>query len=253
MHDTTILDRMLPRLTAMPGLVAITLGGSRATGTERADSDWDMGLYYREGFDAEQLRRLGYPGHVAAPGEWGRIMNGGAWLTVEGTPVDLLLRDLSRVECWQRDAELGRFDVDNVEGHLAGLPTYVVVGELALGRVLFGRLPAASFPEALRRAAPSRWRWVAAFSLFYAAKHAARGDGAAALGMIARAAVQVAHARMAEQAQWVLNEKGLLSRAGLDLRTVFEAAEAPGRAVETARELLDLPAPADARFPVALR
>ena len=197
-----------------------------------------------------QLRRLGYPGHVAAPGQWGRIMNGGAWLTVDGAPVDLLLRELGQVHRWQRDAELGRFDIDNVEGHVAGLPTYVVVGELALGRVLFGELPSVRFPPALQQAAPSRWRWVAAFSLFYAAKHAGRNDAVATTGMIARAATQVAHARMAEQARWVLNEKGLLARAGLDLRAVLaEAVDAPVRAVETARRLLDLPGPADIRFP----
>ena len=250
---TTIVERMLPLLTALPGLVAVTLGGSRATGTERPDSDWDLGLYYRERFDVGQLRRLGYPGQFAAPGQWGRIMNGGAWLTVDGAPVDLLLRELGQIGGWQRDAELGRFDIDNVEGHVAGLPTYVVVGELALGRVLFGGLPSVRFPPALQQAAPARWRWVAAFSLFYAAKHAGRGDAVAAMGMIARAATQVAHARMCEQAQWVLNEKGLLARAGLDLHDVLdEVRDAPTRAVAHARELLGLPAPVDSRFPVAV-
>ena len=34
-------------LRDIPGVVAVALGGSRATGTEHDDSDWDFGLYYR--------------------------------------------------------------------------------------------------------------------------------------------------------------------------------------------------------------
>jgi hypothetical protein len=29
--------------------------------------------------------------------EWGRIVNGGAWLTIDGTKVDLIYRDLNEV------------------------------------------------------------------------------------------------------------------------------------------------------------
>lgn len=38
---------MAARLTAVPGIRAVALGGSRARGTHRPDSDWDLGLYYR--------------------------------------------------------------------------------------------------------------------------------------------------------------------------------------------------------------
>ena len=62
----------------VPGVEAVTLGGSRARGVERPDSDWDFGLYYREGIDTDAIRALGYAGHVAEPGAWGRIVNGGA-------------------------------------------------------------------------------------------------------------------------------------------------------------------------------
>src|SRR5690606_13788924 len=119
-----VLDVLVPKLVSLPGVVAVVLGGSRARGTERPDSDWDVGLYYRGGFDADLIAGLGFPGHVAQPGEWGRIVNGGAWLTVEGQPVDVLLRDLDVVERWWADAQDGRFEMDNVEGHIAGPPTY---------------------------------------------------------------------------------------------------------------------------------
>ena len=59
----------------------MALGGSRAAGTADAASDWDLGLYYRREIDLTVLARHG---EVHPPGSWGRLMNGGAWLTVEG-------------------------------------------------------------------------------------------------------------------------------------------------------------------------
>src|SRR5256885_9443470 len=40
----------------------------------------------------------------------------------------VLYRDLNVVEYWVQEAKLGRFEVDNVAGHIVGLPTYVLVG-----------------------------------------------------------------------------------------------------------------------------
>lgn len=42
----------------------------------------------------------GWPGRVGAPGEWGRIVNGGGWLRVNGTKVDLIYWDLGGVLGW---------------------------------------------------------------------------------------------------------------------------------------------------------
>jgi predicted nucleotidyltransferase len=211
----SVIDVLVPRLADLPGVVAVSLGGSRARGTHRPDSDWDIGLYYRGSFDARFLAELGFDGHVAQPGEWGRIVNGGAWLSVEGEPVDVLLRDLDVIDVWRADAEDGRFDIDNVEGHVAGLPTYTPVGEMGVNRVLVGQLPGVGYPPALREAAEARWRWNAGFSLMFAEQYAQRGDRVLASGMMARAAVQTAHAVKAGRGQWVLNEKRLVDDAGL--------------------------------------
>jgi predicted nucleotidyltransferase len=239
----TVLDALVPRLARLPGVVAVVLGGSRARGTHRPDSDWDVGLYYRGDFDARVLADLGLPGHVAQPGEWGRIVNGGAWLSVEGTPVDVLLRDLDVVEGWYADARAGRFDIDNVEGHIAGLPTYTPVGEMAVSRVLAGELPPVSYPDALRDTAGRRWRWNGAFSLLYAERYAARGDVTLAAGTLARATVQTAHGVLAERGEWVLNEKGLVDAAGLGAAhaIVGGCGDDPVRAVAALRDLLDPP------------
>jgi hypothetical protein len=221
--------------------VAVALGGSRALGAARPDSDWDIGLYYRGRFDLGPLQALGLRGHLAAPGEWGPIMNGGGWLTVEEQAVDVLLRDLDVVERWWHEAEEGRFEIHHVEGHLAGLPTYVLVGEVAANRLLSGRLPAVHFPAALRESAGRRWRWNAAFSLVHAAAHAERDDRTACAGMLARAALQAAHGLLASRGEWVLNEKGLLRRAGLEaVATAITGEATPRGAVAEVRRLLAL-------------
>jgi hypothetical protein len=171
----------------------------------RPDSYWDIGLYYRGSIDSDAIHELGYAGHVTEPGAWGRIVNGGAWL---------------QVEHWIGEADAGRFEIDRVGGHIAGLPTYVLAGELALGTVLRGSLPRPSFAAALRRAAPPRWEGDAAFSLLVAEQHGLRGDAAGCAELLARAVMAAAHARLAGHGTWALSEKGLVSRAGLD-----EAAE----------------------------
>ena len=86
------LDAFADRLAGIPGVVAVALGGSRARGAERPDSDWDLALYYRRTIDPDDVRALGYQGTVVAPGEWAYPMNGGAWLSVDGEKVDLLYR-----------------------------------------------------------------------------------------------------------------------------------------------------------------
>ncbi len=124
------MEHLAARLAQIPGVVAVTLGGSRARGEARPGSDWDFGLYYRDQLDPADVRALGWEGHVAQPGDWGRLVNGGAWLTVEGQRVDLLYRQVGFVTTWVEEAQAGRFEVDLVGGYLAGMATYVLAGEL---------------------------------------------------------------------------------------------------------------------------
>jgi hypothetical protein len=142
------------RLIEIPGVVAVTLGGSRAGGVIHPDSDWDFGLYYRDAIRADDVRALGFEGTVVEPGALGRLANGGAWLMVEDQRVDLLYRDLDVVQHWLEEAEAGRYDVDQVDGYLAGMATYVLAGELALAELLAGELPGRGFQTRFVRPPP---------------------------------------------------------------------------------------------------
>lgn len=209
------MEWLSDRLSRIPGVVAVVLGGSRAAGRARSDSDWDFGLYYRGALDTDAVRALGYPGTVVEPGDWGRLVNGGAWLTVDGVRVDLLYRNLDEVEHWWAEAREGRYVRDHVEGYVAGMTSYVLVGELAVNRVLVGELPRPEFPDALRASAPPNWRGSADFSLNVAQATAAAGDVTATIGLLAKASVAAAQAVLAERGEWALNEKGIVERAGL--------------------------------------
>jgi predicted nucleotidyltransferase len=206
-------------LAGVPGIVAVILGGSRATATHRPGSDWDLGVYYRSSqrpLDPHDVRRLGHPGYVSELGEWGPIVNGGGWLTIDGTPVDVLYRDLDTVEAWLGEAQEGRFEVLTQNGYIVGAPTYLPAGELATCRPITGALPRPGFPEPLAASAARRWGGRAAVSLTFARSHAGAGDAVCCAGMLVDAILCVAHARLAARHEWVLNEKRLVQRAGLD-------------------------------------
>lgn len=103
-------------------------------------------------------------------------------------------------------------------------------GGVALAKVLTGSLPRPTFPEALRRSAPPRWRWEAGFALDHAQAHARRGDHAACIGKCAYAVLAAAHATQAEVGAWVVNEKDLVERAGLQAceEVLRQVASRPG-------------------------
>lgn len=230
------------RLAQIPGVVAVSLGGSRAAGTHRDDSDWDFGLYYRYTIDADDVRALGWPGQVFAPGEWGRLVNGGAWLHVDGVSVDLIYRDLDEVLAWTAGAEHGRFEIQREVGYVAGIATYVLAGELAINETLVGELPRPSFPDRLRQTAPALWYRLAAGALATGEVHADRGDRVAALANLSQAVLATAQGRLAADGQWALNEKQIIARAGLTDVQMFLADVDVGATARDLREILDLPA-----------
>jgi hypothetical protein len=61
MDDGAFLAHVADQLGGLPTVRAVSLGGSRAEGTNRPDSDWDFSLYYRGHFDPQTLRDIGWP------------------------------------------------------------------------------------------------------------------------------------------------------------------------------------------------
>ncbi|MGW2442928.1 nucleotidyltransferase domain-containing protein [Streptomyces sp. NPDC001675] len=215
------------RLAGVGGVVGVCLGGSRARGTHRPDSDFDLGVYYRPPLDTAALRRLAFEltgerVEVTEPGGWGPWVDGGAWLTVDGCRVDWIYRDLDRVRRIWEECREGRFEVGVQAGHPLGVYSHAYAGELALGRVLVddsGRLRALQqetrrYPEPLREALIANARWEAPFILANARKGAMRGDTFHVAGCLFRAVGLLVHGLHAHAGCWVVNEKGAVQAAG---------------------------------------
>jgi hypothetical protein len=249
--DDAFCDYVVGRLAGLPGVRAVALGGSRAAGTNRPDSDWDFAVYYRGAFSADDLRAVGWPGRVFEIGGWGGgVFNGGAWLQVDGRKVDVHYRDLDDVDHRLHEAQAGRFGIERLPFHLAGIPTYIVLAEVAGNRLLAGELPTElsplQYPDALRAAASRVWWETAEATLDYGRDaYAQRGRLTETAGTIAVAASQAAHAVLAAGGQWVTNEKTLLDRAGLRgvdeiLAGLTPEAGTLSSAVDRALELLEV-------------
>ena len=129
--------------------------------------------------------------------------------------MDLIYRDLDEVLRWTAAAEDGQFEIQREVGYVAGIATYVPVGELALGRVLAGELPRPRFPPRLRQTAPRAWFRLAAGALHFAEVHAGRQDRVACLANLCQAVLATAQGHLAAAGEWVLNEKRITDRAGL--------------------------------------
>jgi Nucleotidyltransferase domain len=239
MDDAAFPAHVAGRLGALPHVEAVTLGGSRAEGTHRPDSDWDFSIYYRGRFDPQTLRDIGWPGEVFEVGGWSPgVFNGGAWLEIDGRRTDVHYRDLDVVDREIAASRDGRFTIEPLQFHLAGIPSYLVLAELSVKRVLHGELPTPDYPVALRQRAAHVWWGRADATLGYARSyHAPQRRLAQCAGLVAQAACQAAHAVLAARGEWITNEKTLLTRAGL--RQVDELIAAARPDEGALRELVD--------------
>jgi predicted nucleotidyltransferase len=115
------IHQVIDRLLAIEGVVAIALGGSRARGNHTPKSDVDLGLYYQpeNPLDLLALNHLAsglddsHRTNLITPiGEWGKWINGGGWLEIEGIPVDFLYRDVAQVSQVINDCHAGKITID---------------------------------------------------------------------------------------------------------------------------------------------
>ena len=230
MTDEEFIETVVAACRGLPNAEAVNLGGSRARGDFRPDSDWDFAVYYRGEIDPRPLEELGWPGRVFRPFEWGQVMYGGAVFDLDGRHFDIHYRNLDVVEHWSREAEQGRFDVHILGFHLAGIPTYMLPGELASSRELWGELPRPTYPDALRKSAPPRWLGQANRELDYAGYWAAAANPISCAGTLAKVVLQGAHARLAHRGIWALNEKRMVQWA--DLTDLFGRFSSLGSSAE---------------------
>jgi predicted nucleotidyltransferase len=224
------LERVVPDLAAVPGVVALTLGGSRATGAAHASSDTDIGVYFSErvGLDIERLRDVlrslvdePAAAQVTEVGGWGPWIVGGGWLTISGQKVDLLYRPVESVERVIGDCREGRVSMDYQPGHPHGFCSAIWMGEVALCRLLsdprgaLARLRAMTvpYPDRLREALIRRFQWEIFFSIENAQTALPKGDETYIAGCVFRSLACAAQTLFAVNRRYLINEKGALAAA----------------------------------------
>lgn len=180
----TIIQLVTEKLSSLSYIEGVVLGGSRARGTHTEDSDIDIGIYYNSDlFDLNAINQLAAEldgehrnNLVVPPGAWGDWVNGGGWLIINGYHVDLILRDIKRVEQTIKDTEQGVVTTNYQTGHPHGYISAMYRGELAISKVLYSKNDnfyklknqAENYPDALQKSLIDFFMFEAEFSLMFA-------------------------------------------------------------------------------------
>jgi Polymerase beta, Nucleotidyltransferase len=230
MPPDPFLDRLTTALAGVPGVAAIVLGGSRARGTDHADSDYDIGLYFSEAqpLDTERLLEATRAlvddpdaADVTPVGGWGPWIVGGGWLSIERRKVDLLYRNIEAVAKVIDACRAGDITMHYQPGHPHGFCSAIWMGEVALCRPLhdprdaIAKLKVATlpYPLALREALIRRFQWEMLFSIENAELAVSRGEQTHVAGCAYRALACLAQVLFALNGRYLINEKGALQEA----------------------------------------
>ena len=228
--DSVFLERLVEGLVSIDGIRGIVLGGSRALGKHTTKSDYDLGLYYDPAapLNLEALQRFAAEiddrprrDLVTPFGGWGPWINGGGWLTVQGTAVDLLYRDLDRVGQVIADCCDGRVEIHYQPGHPHGFVNHIYMGEVAQCKVLWDPLGEVAdlkartvpYPAPLRQAILDKFLWEARFSVDIARKGVSRRDVSYVAGCCYRSVACLLQVLFALDERYLINEKGALALA----------------------------------------
>jgi hypothetical protein len=197
----------MAELRGVAGLIALTLGGSWASGRQRPDSDIDLGLYYgpEEPLDVAAIKEIAArlndtPDPVVTElGGWGPWVNGGAWLTIAGHRTDFLYRDLGLVADTIDECLAGRSKPDYWQQPPYGFHSQIYCAEIKWCRPLYERRPViaplkakvTAYPQALKRRVVDGFLWSAWFTLEHARKFAERGEPYLVAGCLTRAVAEL--------------------------------------------------------------
>jgi predicted nucleotidyltransferase len=218
------------RLQTVQGVLAITLGGSRARGNYTQKSDVDLGIYYspEKPLDLVALNDIAcelddnHRTNLITPiGAWGEWINGGGWLQIESMSVDFLYRDLNQVSWIIHSFHAGQITIDYQPGHPHGFVSSIYMGEVAFGLPLYdpsGILAGLKnqtnpYPLGLKQATIDTFAWEISFSLLIAKKGIERGDITYATGCCCRSVFCMNQVLFALNEKYLLNEKGAVTIA----------------------------------------
>jgi len=219
-----ILSEIIKELNGLPGIVGVVLGGSRARGTNHATSDIDIGIYYDEsaGFNVKDVSRVATKlddehreNLVTSLGEWGAWINGGGWIIVQGYHVDLIFRDVNRVEQVIGECLLGSVSTHYHTGHPHAYLNVMYMGEVSICKILndktnrIAKLKSKTmpYPKPLKDAIIGYFMFEASFSLMFAKDNVDKDDISYVTGHCYRAISCLNQVLFAMNEEYCINEK----------------------------------------------
>lgn len=218
-----IIQLVTEKLSLLPFIEGVVLGGSRARGTHTEDSDIDIGIYYNsELFDLTSINQLATElddehrsNLVVAPGAWGDWVNGGGWLVINGYHVDLILRDKKRVVQIIKDTDQGIVTANYQTGHPHGYISAMYRGELAISKTQYAndenfcelKKQAECYPTSLQKGLSEFFMFEAGFSLMIAKKNINKDDISYVCGHCFRSISSLNQVLFALNREYCINEK----------------------------------------------
>ncbi len=218
-----IIQSVTEKLSSLPCIEGIVLGGSRARGTHTEKSDIDIGIYYNsESFDLAAINQLATElddehrsNLVVPPGAWGNWVNGGGWLVINGYHVDLILRDIKRVEQIIKDTEQGIVTANYQTGHPHGYISVMYRGELAISKIQYAndenfyelKKQAKRYPTVLQKGLTEFFMFEAGFSLMLAENSIDKDDISYVCGHCFRSISSINQVLFAVNREYCINEK----------------------------------------------
>nr|WP_270330750.1 nucleotidyltransferase domain-containing protein [Lapidilactobacillus dextrinicus] len=219
-----IIQNVTKELSGLPGVMGVVLGGSRARGTNSLDSDIDFGIYYDEskGFNTNDVEKAAFnlndekKDHlITSLGEWGKWINGGGWLVINGYHVDLIFRDITRVEKAISDCLSGSVSIHYQTGHPHGYLNAMYMGELAICHILSDpegivaelQKKTVPYPAKLKEAIIQYFSFEASFSLMFMGANSNKDDIFYVMGHCFRSIACLNQVLFAKNEEYRINEK----------------------------------------------
>lgn len=222
----SFLETATERLSCLPGVSAVVLGGSHARGTAGPDSDIDIAIYYHAVSppDIDALRQVaaelsGNPEQqITALYEWGRWVNGGGWLSTPAGKVDILYREIDKVRQTIDDAHMGKYEQDYLQQPAFGFYSIAYLEEarccvpLSDPENIIDELKTLveRYPDALRAAVIREHLWLAEFTLQWAAGFVARNDVYGSAGCFSRIGASLIQVLYAINDRYFLSDKAVM-------------------------------------------
>ncbi len=222
-----LLESVVNQLSRVPGMIAVVLGGSHASGTAHAGSDIDLGLYYDPAhpFAIAEIRKiaesisLDVPPTVTDFYGWGPWVNGGAWIHTAQVKVDFIYRNIEQVNRTLEDAEIGIWQHDYDQQPAYGFYSIIYLAETSIcvplhdpQAVIAGLKQRVSvYPPKLKETVIADTLWSAEFSLAHARGFALQGDIINTVGCFTRVTSNLTQTLFALNEVYFIRDKQVIN------------------------------------------